>query len=83
MLNNCLLIGNSATNNGETSAMGGGAYGCTLNNCTLSSNSASWGGGGAGTSTLNNCLLIGNLVTVNAATVGGGILEHDHADARR
>ena len=38
---------------------GGGTYGCTLNNCTLTGNSAN-DGGGAYDSTLNNCTLTGN-----------------------
>jgi hypothetical protein len=54
-LTNCLIVGNLANNGG------GGAYGCTLYNCTLSGNSAPQGsGGGAYRSTLCNCTLSGN-----------------------
>jgi len=45
---------------------GGGVYGGTLNNCTLTGNS-SGSGGGANSSTLNNCTLTGN-----SAFFGGG-----------
>jgi hypothetical protein len=79
-----VLSGNSAF------LAGGGAYSGTLNNCTLSSNSAS-GGGGAADATLNNCVVISNsaysgggasrsvliactLVGNSASSEGGGIL---------
>ncbi|MGA2177433.1 MAG: PKD domain-containing protein [Verrucomicrobiota bacterium] len=61
VLSNCVLSGNSAWN-GE----GGGAFGGTLNNCTLTTNSAN-DGGGAAFCTLNNCTLTGN-----SADYGGG-----------
>jgi len=47
---------------------GGGVYGGTLNNCTLSGNTATHYGGGANDSILNNCLLSGN-----RAATGGGV----------
>src|SRR5262249_14216484 len=61
MLSNCVLTNNSPY---------GGAYGGTLNNCTLRDN-FSWGtyGGGARSSTLNNCILRGN--TVRSACCSG------------
>ena len=46
---------------------GGGANGGTLNNCTLTGNSAAYDGGGASGSTLNNCTLTGNSATTAAA----------------
>jgi len=58
-----MLTGNSA-------ASGAGAYGYTLNNCTLTGNSSGRFGGGAYTCTLNNCALSGN-----SAGTGGGAAE--------
>jgi hypothetical protein len=60
VVSNCVLAGNSAYNSG------GGTYLGTLNNCTLTGNSAGVGGG-AWSSTLNNCTLSGN----NAHSGGG------------
>jgi len=58
---NCVLSTNSAD-------YGGGAFGGTLNNCTLSGNTAALDGGGAYESTLNNCTLSKNI----AVHYGGG-----------
>jgi hypothetical protein len=55
VLSNCVLSGNSTAAVGA----GGGAFGGTLNNCMLSTNSA-WFGGGANGCTLTNCTLTGN-----------------------
>ena len=63
-LDNCALMGNSATGTG---ASGGGAYTASLNNCTLSGNSASLNGGGTYSGTLTNCML-----TANSASWSGG-----------
>jgi hypothetical protein len=59
VLTNCVLSGNSAISDFYGfGGYGGGAYGGTLNNCTLTGNSAF--AGGACDSTLNNCTLTGN-----------------------
>ena len=55
VLTNCMVIGNGRYRYG----FGGGAFGGTLNNCTLTGNSAAWGGG-ASSCTLNHCMLTGN-----------------------
>jgi len=60
VVTHCVLIANSAWEGG------GGAYGGTLVNCTLTGNRAYYGGG-ACDATLNNCLL-----TDNCANIGGG-----------
>ena len=79
VVSNCVITGNQVVGflggqigDDVVRAYGGGAYGGTLNNCTLWSNSvsatwtASWAGqavaqgGGAHSCTLNNCTLNGN-----------------------
>jgi hypothetical protein len=76
VLSNCVLSGNSANgyydfDSGDyVGGYGGGASGGTLNNCTLTGNSACWGGG-AYESTLNNCMLTINN-TVGCGNGGGG-----------
>ena len=59
-VSDCVIRGNKASS-------GGGSYFGTLNNCTLSDNTAASSGGGACYGTLNGCLLQGN-----AASSGGG-----------
>jgi hypothetical protein len=81
VVSNCVLTGNSATQDGGGAYNGTlnnctltgnshGAYGCTLNNCTLVGNSDDSAGGGANWSTLNNCTLTGN-----RGWTGGGALD--------
>lgn len=60
VVSKCAISGNSA------SGWGGGAYRGTLNNCTLTGNSASWGGGASG-ATLNNCIIYFNTATQSGA----------------
>jgi PKD domain len=63
VVTNCTISGNAASSNN----FGGGAYGGTLNNCTLTGNSAAYGGG-ACNGVLNNCIVSGN-----SANQGGGM----------
>ena len=62
---NCVLIGNSATNNA-----GGGAYRVTLINCQIIGNYAS-DGGGTCACTLVNCTLVSNTATSGGGVYGG------------
>jgi len=66
VMNNCTLIGNTAS-------AGGGAFGSVLNNCLVISNRAvlsGIGAGGAGYSNvMNNCLILHNEGHVGRATV--------------
>jgi hypothetical protein len=73
---NCILRSNSAGHaDFNIPGVGGGAYGTTLNNCTLIGNSAAGlgGGGGASSSKLQNCTLAGN----SASGSGGGAVYSD------
>jgi hypothetical protein len=64
VVSNCVITGNSAIGlDYGSGAAGGGAYGGTLNNCTLANNEAYADfpyGGGASSCALNNCVLSGN-----------------------
>ncbi len=62
-LTNCVIVGNGS----------GGANGCTLVSCTVSSNSGTWGSG-AFKSTLYDCTLSGNSATGNGGGASGSIL---------
>lgn len=66
VMSNCVLTGNLAN------SCGGGAYGGTLNDCTVTGNaSAAGGGGGAYYATLNNCTLTGNSAPEGGGAYGG------------
>ena len=64
IVSNCVLKGNSA-------GWGGGAFSGTLNNCTLTANSAFGDGGGSSSGTLKNCTLTSNSATGQYGTGGG------------
>ncbi len=88
LVSNCVLSGNQSYVNvirvgTFPGGSGGGAYDCTLNNCTLAYNRISVlpigvgrgqaFGGGAANCTLNNCTLAGNSIDLNPGfTAGGG-----------
>ena len=82
-VNNCIISGNSAgddgggtyystvnnsTISGNSARYGGGTYYSTVNNSTISGNSARSGGGGSSGSTVNNSTISGN----SAGDYGGG-----------
>ena len=85
ILTNCTLVGNSASIGG-----GGGAYGSTLVNCSLTGNFGGQAGGGAYGGALYSCLISNNaagngggayvsvlcnsLIVGNSAYSGGGLL---------
>src|SRR5215475_13909037 len=66
VVSNCTISANIASSNN----FGGGAYGGTLNNCTLTLNSAAYGGG-ACNGILNNCIIFGNLASQGGGVYGG------------
>ena len=66
---NCVVSGNRAfTTSPQLLGAGGGAYGGTLNHCTLSANSAA-SGGGAAWATLNDCILSDNRASAGMVLV--------------
>ena len=62
-LNDCVLVGNTATDRG------GGSYYGRLNNCTLRGNTADLGGG-ACFGTLNGCVVSGNTADSGGGAIG-------------
>jgi hypothetical protein len=67
-LTNCVITGGSQPGGNGADGFGGGVFGCTLYNCVLTGNWASYGGGGAAFCTLYNCTVVGN----SAIGYGGG-----------
>jgi len=65
---NCVIAGNAAYGAGGGAASDASGHLCTLNNSTLSGNSARYGGGAHGC-TLNNCVLTGNWLFTAAVPV--------------
>jgi hypothetical protein len=81
VVTNCTLTGNSAADIG-----GGGAYGGTLYNCTLTSNSVPWSGGGAAWSRLYRCTVTHNSTTAVGSDGGGAFscfLDHCTLDGNK
>jgi hypothetical protein len=66
IVSNCTISGNVASSNN----FGGGVYGGTLNNCTLTGNSAAYGGGTCN-GILYNCIISGNSAIQGGGTYGG------------
>jgi hypothetical protein len=88
VVSNCVISGNSTASDYDYELFigeGGGVYGGTLNNCTLSENqavgldfngSAPGYGGGAAQATLNNCTVIGNFALYGSGfDAGGGVSD--------
>ena len=97
VVTNCIISGNSANNGGggtfygivNNSTISGnsnnGTRGCTVNNCTISRNSAT-SGGGTYESTVNNCTISGNSAnwgggtyysTINNCTITGNTADNN------
>lgn len=68
---NCVISGGHVPGGNGADGVGGGATGCTLYNCLLTGNWASYGGGGAAMSTLYNCTVASNSVIGH----GGGVWD--------
>ncbi len=92
VVSNCVITGNQASDGWSGNCAGGGAYGGTLNNCTLTRNSASGHttsfpsqvvGGGAALCILNNCTLTDNSVSLSIgySNIGAGPSEADGGGA--
>jgi len=82
-LERCRLVANLAGSVDADSGIGGGAFGGTLVDCTLSANFGAYQGGGASDATLVHCMVEDNLVFDNEDrlfVVGGGTARCDLQD---
>ena len=73
VVSNCILIANAAS---SYSAYGGGAYGGTLINCTISHNWSGYQGGGAASATLIHCTVSNNGSEASGAGVDSCVLTN-------
>jgi len=74
LLTNCTIVGNTTPLHIGVDGSGGGAYGGTLNACSISNNTASNGGGTFG-SIINNCFVSGNGAGIGGGVYGGMITD--------
>lgn len=74
-LNSCELLGNVAAAIGQSStALGGGASQCNLQNCVISGNTATANGSGVYNCNSTNCAFTGNFGAPSGTIVYGGYL---------
>jgi hypothetical protein len=57
---NCLIMSNKVNSSVQGNGQGGGAFGGSLNNCTVIGNAAPYGGSGTYLGTLNDCIIYYN-----------------------
>jgi hypothetical protein len=68
---NCIISGAWDAGGNGTDGMGGGAFKCTLYQCLVTGNYASYGGGGAAWCILYNCTVASN----SSVAWGGGVYQ--------